>query len=108
MFPARLHKGEIFFVDERAQRALQHVGRRHEIGIEHGHIFGGACFQTGFQRACLETLAVFAVEQNGINPARAQFVDLGLGNARGFVGGIVEQLDVQAVARPVDGGGGFK
>ena len=92
----------IFGVGEIGHRAPQKIRGRNEIGVEDGDEFAGRGFQPFLQRARLESFAIVAM-------------DVGDGNAEGLVafdaiardllcliGGIVEHLDVEQLARVIE------
>ena len=90
--------------------ALEHVGLRHEVGVEDQDelALGGA--QAVLERAGLEAGAIDAVDvldvQVGV--ARAQVGDLAPADLLRLVGRVVEHLDLEAIVRVADLGDGVE
>ena len=72
---------------------------RHEIGIEDGDELAGRNFQPGIERAGLEALPIGAMVITDVVAQRCIAIDHRSRHLHGFVGGIVEHLDLQLLAR---------
>jgi len=99
--PAGLHHAHVG-VGEVRQRAPQHIHRRHEVGVEDADELTARSRQAGGQGARFEPGAVAAMNMLDVEAAAAQFGDGARHDIPGAVGGIVEHLDLQPLARIVD------
>ena len=81
---------------------LQQVGLRDEIGIEDTDEIALGGGEPGLQGARLEAGPVGAVDQLHVEPAALQFVHAGGRQLAGVVGGIVQHLDLQKLARIIE------
>jgi len=103
--PARLHHAD-FLVGEVVDHLLEVVRCRLEVGVENADVLalgGGHAF---VQSAGLEAVAVRAVAVVDVVALGLQIGGKLLGVRGGFVRGIVQHLDLQAVARVVQGADG--
>ena len=91
-------------------RALEDVGLRQEVGVEDQDELALGRAQAVLERAGLEAGAVGAVDvlDVEVGVARAELGDLALADLLRLVGGVVEHLDLEAVARVADGGDGVE
>ena len=99
--PARLRHGYAGIM-EIGNGAAKEIGAGDEIGVEDGDELAGSGFQAFGQRAGLEACAVGAVEVADGQPERLVALDTGARNLARLVGGIVEHLDIQELARIVE------
>ena len=104
---ARLHEAGIGVRDQDRHDIAKPMRRRPKIDIEQSDQRRAADAQTGFQGARLEPGAILAPDVRDFNAARCQIRhDLGDEDRR-IVGGIVQHLDMQLVARPIERHGGL-
>src|ERR1700683_1898571 len=104
--PARLHHGELF-VREIGHRAAQKIRGRNKIRIEDGHKFTGRRFQAFLQRTGFIAFAVVAMDvTNGHSEGPVAFYTVA-GDLAGLVGRIVENLNLEQLARIVELRNGF-
>ena len=101
VLPANLDHPDVL-VGEEVHRALEDVGRRDEVGVEHEDELPLARPQTIRERAGLEARAVRAVQVLDVEPERAQLFDLCLAHGLCLVRRIVENLDLEAILRIAD------
>ena len=101
MAPARLHKGQAAVGQQRRHGAAQEIGRRHEIGIEDRHIGRVGMGKAEGQIAGLETLAVAAPQDLEIDAFRHHAAHRGGQRVMALAVAVIQQLDGEAVARPV-------
>ena len=96
----------IFGVGEVVDALQQKVGRRNKVGVKDGNEFALGRFQSCRQSARLEALAIVAVQvDDGISQCGVA-LHQNAGDLNGFVGRVVEQLDVELIFRilePADG-----
>ena len=79
------------------------IGFRYCVGVEDRHELSARLLEPGREGTGLEPGALATVEVGDREPARAELAR-GLGDDRaGVVGGVVENLDLEAVARVVEG-----
>src|SRR6266516_2665296 len=107
MAPARLHEG-YGFVGERADRAAQKVRRRDEVGVEDRDERRGRLLEAVGERPRLESAARTAAHVRDLDPVPLPVRDAPGENLDRLVVGVVENLDLEAVARPVDGADGVE
>ena len=79
-----------------------------KVGVEDGHDFAGRGLQSVLQRAGFVAMAVVAMDVFDGQAGGLVFAHQALGEGMGFVGGIVQHLDLQQVARIIDFGGLFE
>ena len=101
--PAGLHHAD-FGIGEVVDALQQKIGRRNEIGVEDGDEFSLGGFQAFREGAGFEALAVVAVEVGDGMSEGGVAVDQDAGDFDGFVGRVVEQLDVEFFFRDSRGG----
>ena len=106
MAPARLHERQAVIGQQHRQGAAQEIGRRHEVGIEHGDEGRIGMGEAKGQVAGLEALAVAAAQQlqvDAFGHDRGQAL-----RQHGVIVciAVVQQLNGQAIARPVQRTGG--
>ena len=92
--PARLHHADSRVAEVRHQ-TRQKIGRRHEVGIEDRNEFAARQLQSGLERPGLEALAVRPVVILDVHALHGGAADRQLGDAAGFVDGVVQDLDFQ-------------
>ena len=90
--------------EERPHAAAQEIRRRHVVDVEDGEVVVGRLLHRLVQRAALVAAAIGALQGHDIEALRAQLGRDRAGKLGGLVGAVVEQLDVQLVARPVEAG----
>ncbi len=96
--PARLHHANLW-IGEVVDGAQQKIFRRSEVGVKDGDELTLRRLQPLGQRSCLEAFAIGAVMvADGISQRRVAF-DQVARDFDGFVGGIVEHLDVELLPR---------
>lgn len=81
--------------------AAQEIGRGNEVGVEDGDELATHLGHGGRQRASLEARTFLAMQQLDGQPLGAIALDAGRGQRGGLVGGIVQQLNLQAIGRVV-------
>ena len=101
VLPARLHHPHLG-VGEPGHGAAQEVGPRHEVGVEHRQQLAARPLGAGGQRAGLEAAAVAAVQMVDVEAAGALPRHRFGHHLDGLVGGVVEDLDLQPVARVIE------
>ena len=101
MAPARLDKGQAVVGDQRRHGAAQEIGRRHKIRIEDGDIGRVRVAETESEIARLEAFAVAAAQQLKVDAFRHQANKAGRQRCVVFFRAVIQKLDRQAVARPV-------
>jgi hypothetical protein len=100
--PARLDDRQFLVDREIRHRAPQEVRGRHEVGIEDGDEFTGGGLESRLERAGFETRPVGAVVVRDVEPAARVALNRQLRDVAGLVGRIVQNLDLQLLARVVD------
>jgi hypothetical protein len=100
--PPRLDHPDLRIGEVREQ-SEQEVPRRDEIRVEDRDIFAARDLQAGLERARLVTDAVPAVQVLDVDPLGRVAPHRELGNTLGLVGRVVEHLDLQQLARIIDG-----
>src|ERR1700691_2784627 len=104
--PARLHHGELF-VREIGHRAAQKIRGRNKIRIEDGHKFTGRRFEAFLQRARFVAFAIVAMDvADGHSEGPLAFYTVA-GDLAGLVGRIVENLNLEQLARIIELRSGF-
>ena len=98
-------------IGELVDDAVKPVGRRDEVGVEDGDELALGDLEAFFECAGLVAVAVGAVEvDDGLRReafgAGGIALDDGFGDDGGLVGGVVEDLDLEAVARILDAAAG--
>ena len=78
------------------------IGRRDEVGIEDGDVRALVVRESVRQGAGLVADAVRPADLLDVQPRRLQRTHQTRGHGDGLVGAVVENLDVQAIARPVE------
>jgi hypothetical protein len=101
MAPAGLDHADLG-IGKEMDRLHEEVGRRDEIGVEDEDELAGAGIETALEGAGLEAGAVHAVDVLDVEAFGPEALDLGLGDVAGFVGGIVENLDLEEVFRVIE------
>jgi len=86
----------------------QEVARRHEVGIEDRQHFAACTLQAGGERSGLESPAGIPVQELHIEAASAQHRGAAPGEPRGAIGRVIENLNLQAIARVVEIRHGFE
>ena len=103
--PARLHHADLG-IGEVMDALHQKVGRRNKIGVKDGDEFALCRFQSCLQSARLVALAIVAVQVNHWISQGGVALHQKAGDLNGFVGRVVEQLDVEffpRIVEPADG-----
>ncbi len=101
--PARLHHPHLG-VDEVADDRAEEARRRDEVGVEDRDQRALGDVEAVVERARLVAGAVDAVNVDRVDAARAQPVHVGTHEGARLVGGVIEHLDLQQVARVVHRG----
>ena len=104
--PAGLHHADLG-LSEVMDDLHDPVRRRHEVGIEDGDELAFGDLEAGIERTSLEAVTVGAVDVDDGCPKSGVAVDDGGGNIRGFIGGVVENLDFELFARVLHGADGL-
>ena len=104
--PAGLHHAD-FGLGEVVDDLHEPVGRRNEVGVEDGDEFAFGHFEAGVEGAGFVAVAVGAVNVDDGMAERGVAVDDAAGHFLGFVGGVVENLDFELLARIFNGADGF-
>ncbi len=104
--PAGLDAADVG-VGEEVYGFAKHVGVGDEVGIEDGDEFTGGGGHAGGECAGFIALAVGAVDVEDVVAQAAHAVAGFAGDVGGFIGGVIEDLDLEFVARVVDLAGGF-
>ncbi len=99
--PARLHHGDLRIAEE-IDRALQEVGGRHEVGVEDGDEPSLRHPEPRVERARLVAGAIGAMHVRDVDPLRRVAAHRALRDARRLVGGVVQHLDLEQLARIID------
>src|SRR6202167_54621 len=104
--PARLHHGE-FSVREIGHRAAQKIRGRNKVRIEDGHKFTVRGFQAFLQRARFIAFAIVAMDvADGHSEGAVAFYTVA-GDLAGLGGRIVENLNLEQLARIIELRNGF-
>ena len=101
---ARLHEGPVGVGEERPHAGPQEVGRRHVVDVEDREEIVRRLLHRLVQGTALEAAAVGALQGDDVEALGAQLGHHGARQLGGLVGAVVEHLDVQLVARPVEPG----
>ncbi len=104
-FDAGLHEGRLRMGQHCRHGAAQPVGWRHEVGVENGDVGRIAQRHAGSERARLEAGPIGSPDMVDVHTLLAQpghGVDRNVGRE---IGTVVEQLDLQEFARPVEPAG---
>ena len=99
--PARLGNADLRIAHVRKHRANE-VVRNHEVRVEERDVLGRRVPQPVLERAALVTLAISAVDMRDVEALRAVAIDEAARELDGVVGGIVEELDREQLARIVE------
>ncbi len=99
--PAPLHHAD-FGIDEIGNHAAQKIRRGQKICVEDGHEFAGRGLQTLGERAGLVSGAVSAMQIVNRQAQRLIALHARARHLPRFVGGIVEHLNVQQLARIIE------
>ena len=97
--PARLHHAHV--VVEARHRVAQEAGRRSEVGVEDGYQLAAGRLQPVGQRPRLEATAIQPPDVLSVDPVGPQAGTRGGAEGDGLVVGVVQQLDLQPIPRPV-------
>ena len=103
--PARLHHADLG-IGEVMDALQQKIGRRNKIGVKDGNEFALRRFQSFRQSARLEALTIVAVQVGDWISQGGVAFHQKASDLHGFVGRVVEQLDVELFSRivePADG-----
>src|SRR5919109_2260997 len=98
MSPPRLNHPD-FRVAEIVHNIFEEIGCGNEIGIEDCDEIAGGDLQAVLQSACLETMTVRAVNMINIEAKRLMFRHTGGGDLDGAVRRIIENLNLEKLAR---------
>src|ERR1017187_6141095 len=96
--PACLHHAD-FRIGEVMDALHQKVGWRDKIGVKDGNVFAFSRFQSYFQSAGFVAFTIVAMQVIDGMSQRSVAIDQNAGDLHGFVGGIIQQLDVEFVFR---------
>ena len=77
---------------------MEEIGPGHEVGVQNQHELAGRALQPGGQGTRLEAVSGRSAEHRHIHPSPAPEDGALLRQGRGLVGGVVENLDLKAVA----------
>ena len=105
--PARLHHADLG-IGEVMNALHQKIGRRNKISVKNGNELALRRFQSFRQSARLEALAIVAVQVVNRMSQGGIAIDQETSDLHGFVGRIVEQLDVELFFRIVEPAHGVK
>ena len=100
--PARLHHADLG-LGKVVDHLHQPVGRRNKVGVEDGDELALGHFESGVEGPGLEAVPVGAVNIDDVVPESGVAVDDCRGHLAGFVGGVVEHLDLELLARVFHG-----
>ncbi len=100
--PATLYEPDLRVHDEVRNRLEEEVFLRDEVCVEDGEEFTLGDFHAFFEGACLEVLAVRAVDELDVITAGGEFCNFLLGDFVTFVGRVVQNLNFVLVLRIVD------
>ena len=104
--PAGLHHADLG-LGEVMDDLHEPVGRRNEVGVEDGDELAFGDFEAGVERSGLEAVTIGAMDVDDVVAEGGVAVDDGRGDLLGLVGGVVEHLDFELLARVLDGADGF-
>lgn len=85
-------------VRHRGQQSAEQVRPGQEVGVEDQKELARGSSQPSGQRTCLEALAVGSPQHRHVDASSAPEAGSSLGQGRGLVRGVVEDLDLKAVA----------
>src|SRR5713101_861043 len=108
--PAGLDHGDFFSairIEEIRDGAAEEIGGREKIGVEDGHEFAAGGAEAVFEGASLEAFAVGAMDAGDGHARGGVAVDASAGDVAGFIGGVIEDLNVEKFAGIVEAGDGF-
>ncbi len=88
-------------------RAAEEILLRNEVSVENGDELALRGFQAVFEGAGLVTFAVCAMDVRNPHALCSVALDAAAGDLLGFVGGVVENLDIEELARIVETRHGF-
>ena len=100
--PARLDHADLG-VGEVRHQTHQEIAGREEIGVENRDELAAGDLEAGLERAGLEPGPVATVDVLDVNSLRSQPVDRQFGDAARHVRRVVQDLDLQTIARVLDG-----
>jgi len=98
--PPRLHHGHLL-IDEERHGAAEEVAGGDEVGVEDGDEPASRHLHAGLECASLVAGAVGAMQILDVDALGGVAADGLLGYAPGFVGGVVEDLDFEQLARVI-------
>ena len=104
--PARLRHAD-FWILEIRDRTAKKIRFGNEVGIKDSNKFTESRFQSIFKSACFETFAVAAMNMADGNALRGVAFDASLCDLAGFVGGIVQDLNIEKFRRVIEPRDGF-
>ena len=96
--PPRLHHAH-GRVGEVRDQALEEVGGRNEVGVEHGDQLAARAREPVGERAGLEAVAAVAMVERDVDAAAARRLHRARRDRGRLVGGIVEHLDLEPPRR---------
>jgi hypothetical protein len=88
------------------QGVSQKIGRWDEVRVKNGDKLSGCAAQALAQRARLKVIAPVALYQVDVVSLGAGSLHRVINNLAGVIGGVIQGLDVQKLARVVQGAGG--
>ena len=106
--PASLDETDFLVHDEVGNRLQEEVFFRNEVGIEDGEEFTLCNCHAFLEGACLEVLAVCAVDELDVVTTGREFSNFLLGDFVAFVRGVIQDLDFVLVFGVVNGADGFE
>ena len=104
VLPAGLHHADSR-VAEVTHDFLQERRLGDEVGVEDGDQLARGLLQTEVERAGFVSMAIRSAQIHGVDAALPQLFDRGARDAFRLVGGVVEHLQLEAVARVIESAG---
>ncbi len=105
--PAGLHHADLW-ISEMVNALQEEVGRRNKVGVEDGDELALRGLQASFEGSGFVAFAIGAVEVDHRISERGVAIDEQARDFHGFVGRIVEQLDVELVFRVIEAADGIE
>ena len=108
--PAGLDHADVlgfFTVYKVRDGSAQKIGLGNKVGVKDGNEFAFSCLQPVFERTCLVAFAIGAMNVGDGHALRGVTIDAGFCDFAGFVGGVIEDLDVEKLARVIKAGNSF-
>ena len=96
-----------FRIGEKVDHPVQDFWWRDEVGVQNEDIIAFSGQQAVFQGAGFVASPVGPVDEFGVESCGDEFGDFPSADVHGFVGGVVQHLDLQPVARVIEAGDGI-